>query len=114
MAVYFDYAATHPTEKEIIEKSFLFCGNPSSPHGYGIEARKALENVRRDLAKALGCTADEVFFTSGATESNNTAVFGVCKAKKRFSNRIVNLRFVELREVVFLQKVHNGRRFVFV
>ena len=89
MAVYFDYAATHPTEKEIIEKSFLFCGNPSSPHGYGIEARKALENVRRYLAKALGCTADEVFFTSGATESNNTAIFGVCKAKKRFSNRIV-------------------------
>ena len=56
MAVYFDYAATHPTEKEIIEKSFLYTGNPSSPHGCGIDARKALENVRLALAKALGCT----------------------------------------------------------
>ncbi len=89
MAVYFDYAATHPTEKEIIEKSFLYTANPSSPHGYGIEARKALEDARSVLAKALGCTAEEVYFTSGATESNNTAVFGVCKAKKRVSNRIV-------------------------
>ena len=89
MSVYFDYAATHPTEKEIIEKSFLYTANPSSPHGLGIEARKALENSRGALAKALGCTAEEMFFTSGATESNNTAVFGVCRAKKRFSNRIV-------------------------
>ena len=54
MSVYFDYAATHPTEKEIIEKSFLYTGNPSSPHGCGIDARKALENVRGALAKALG------------------------------------------------------------
>ena len=89
MSVYFDYAATHPTEKEIIEKSFLYTGNPSSPHGCGIDARKALENVRLALAKALGCTGEEVYFTSGATESNNTAIFGVCKAKKRFSTRIV-------------------------
>ncbi len=89
MSVYFDYAATHPTEKEIIEKSFLYTGNPSSPHGYGTEARKALEKAREVLAKALACNADELYFTSGATESNNTAIFGVCKAKKRFSNRIV-------------------------
>ena len=89
MAVYFDYAATHPTEKEIIEKSFLHTANPSSPHLAGTNARKALENARNSLAKALGCSADEVYFTSGATEANNTAIFGVCKAKKRFSTRIV-------------------------
>lgn len=89
MEHYFDYAATYPTEKSIIEKSFSVNGNPSSPHAYGGAARKAVEESRNVLAKQLACTPEEIYFTSGATESNNTAVYGVCKAKERACRRIV-------------------------
>lgn len=89
MECYFDYAATHPTEKSIIEKSFSVTGNPSSPHEMGVNARKAVEESRAVLAKQLACGENELFFTSGATEANNTAVYGVCKAKERFAKRIV-------------------------
>lgn len=89
MAYYFDYAATYPTNKKIIEKSFAFTGNPSSPHAFGTETRRAVENARETVAKAMGYKPDEVFFTSGATESNNTAIFGVAAAKKRTCKRIV-------------------------
>ena len=89
MAHYFDYAATHPTEAAVIQNSFCVTANPSSPHGMGMEARRALEAAREVVAKALYTKAENVYFTSGATEANNTAVFGVCEAKKRFSRRIV-------------------------
>ena len=89
MECYFDYAATHPTEKSIIEKSFAVLGNPSSPHEMGVRARKAIEDSRKILAKQLACDESELFFTSGATEANNTALYGVCKAKERFAKRIV-------------------------
>lgn len=89
MAHYFDYAATYPTNKNIIEKSFSVTGNPSSPHAFGTEARKEVEASREVIAKAMGCKTDEIFFTSGATESNNTAIFGVAEAKARSCKRIV-------------------------
>jgi len=89
MECYFDYAATHPTEKSIIEKSFAVTGNPSSPHEFGMAARKALEESRGVISKSLACSPDEVYFTSGATEANNTALYGVCKAKERRVKRIV-------------------------
>ncbi len=89
MSYYFDYAATYPTNKNIIEKSFSVTGNPSSPHAFGTETRRAVEDARETVAKAMGCKTDELFFTSGATESNNTAIFGVAEAKSRACKRIV-------------------------
>lgn len=55
----------------------------------GIEAEKELETARATIAKAIGCQENELFFTSGGTEANNTAIFGAVKALKRRGNKIV-------------------------
>src|SRR5205823_86653 len=52
-------------------------GNPASAHAAGRRARRALEDAREHLATLLGAAADEVVFTSGATEANNLALFGL-------------------------------------
>ena len=64
-------------------------GNPSSLHTMGIEAEKELETARSIIAKTIGCECDELFFTSGGTEANNTAILGTVKALKRRGNKIV-------------------------
>jgi cysteine desulfurase len=76
--LYFDHNATHPLS-ETAKRAWLeaveqFPGNPSSPHRLGQRAEAALQNARERLAQMLGCGADEIVFTSGATESNNLAV----------------------------------------
>lgn len=76
--LYFDHNATHPLS-ETARRAWLdaverFPGNPSSPHRLGQRAEAALENARERLAAILGCGADEIVFTSGATESANTVL----------------------------------------
>ncbi len=78
MKVYFDNAATtaiHPEVLEvmlpIMQKQF---GNPSSIHAYGREARSIIENARKTVARLLNAAPSEIFFTSGGTEANNTAI----------------------------------------
>jgi cysteine desulfurase len=53
-------------------------GNPASAHAVGRRARRALEDARESIAEHLGAVSDEVIFTSGATEANNLALFGLC------------------------------------
>lgn len=93
MAVYLDNSATTKPCKEAVEAvNFMLTenyGNPSSLHGLGIEAMKTVIDARQVIADALGCEKDEVFFTSGGTEANNLAIFGVANANKRRGNRIV-------------------------
>ncbi len=93
MAVYLDNSATTKPCREaadavkfMIEENY---GNPSSLHAPGIEAAKSLISARESVARALGCEKDEIYFTSGATEANNLALFGAAEAKKRAGNRIV-------------------------
>lgn len=64
-------------------------GNPSSLHKKGDEAKRALETARSRVANALSCEPEEIFFTSGGTESNNIAIFGAVEALKRRGRRIV-------------------------
>ena len=80
---YFDYAGTSPLNtkifKEIMEAndfSDLF-GNPSSNHNMGIRAKNILTLARKLVAENLGCKPEEIIFTSGGTESDNTAIFGI-------------------------------------
>lgn len=68
-------------------------GNPSSLHRRGIDAFLLLQQCRETVAGVLGCDREEVTFTSGATESNNLALFGAARAKKRRGNRIVTTAF---------------------
>lgn len=64
-------------------------GNPSSLYGLGLSAEKTVKQARRYVAESLGCHADEIFFTSGGTESDNTALFGATRARKRTGKKII-------------------------
>jgi cysteine desulfurase len=76
--IYFDNAATTPLDKEVLEAMLPYMtdkfGNPSSIYSYGRETRLAIENARKSVAKLLNAHPGEIFFTSGGTESNNTAI----------------------------------------
>src|SRR5918997_5663047 len=76
--IYFDNAATTPLEPEVLQAMIPYMsthfGNPSSIYSYGRETRMAVENARKTVARLLGAKPGEIFFTSGGTESNNTAI----------------------------------------
>lgn len=84
--IYLDYAATTPVDPQVVTAMAPFLsetfGNPSSTHSFGQESRKALEEARQVVADSLGAARDDLFFTSGGTEANNLAVFGVARANK--------------------------------
>jgi cysteine desulfurase len=79
--IYLDNNSTTPTLPAVWEAMRPFLeteyGNPASAHRVGSKARKALENARERISHLLGAHADEVVFTSGATEANNIALFGL-------------------------------------
>jgi cysteine desulfurase len=64
-------------------------GNPSSPHPYGVTSKRAVEKARRQVAELIGCQPGELFFTSGGTESNNTAIKGVAAAYREKGKQII-------------------------
>lgn len=76
--IYFDNAATTPLDPEVLDAMMPYLtthfGNPSSIYSYGRESRLAIENARKSVAKMLGARPAEIFFTSGGTESSNTAI----------------------------------------
>lgn len=85
MPIYLDHAATTPLRPELVEgylEQLQVLGNPSSVHSSGQAARRALEDARDVLAKAVGCHRSEVLFTSGGTESDNLAIKGLYLQRK--------------------------------
>ncbi|MCH5190960.1 MAG: cysteine desulfurase [Oscillospiraceae bacterium] len=126
MSVYLDNSATtKPCQAavkkalEMMERTF---GNPSSLHMCGIEAKKELDEARRTLSKFLSCNDSEIYFTSGGTAANNTAIFGTARAKRREGKKIVTtllehpsvLKHFELLEslgfeAVYLKPDKNGK-----
>ncbi len=78
MRVYLDNAATTPLDKEVFEAMVPYMlevhGNPSSIHTHGREARSAIERARKKVADLLNTSPSEIFFTSGGTEADNTAI----------------------------------------
>lgn len=93
MECYFDNSATtKPTEEAVaamVDTLTNNYGNPSSLHVKGDGAKAILDRSRQTLANALSCQTNEIYFTSGGTESNNIAIFGAAMALKRRGNRIV-------------------------
>ncbi len=84
MAVYLDHAATTPMLPPALEayvRALGLVGNPSSIHSQGQQAKRMLEEARGQVAASLGCAPVEVVFTSGGTESVNTAVKGLFWAR---------------------------------
>jgi cysteine desulfurase len=91
--VYLDYNATTPLDPAVA-KAIEPClgplfGNPSSPHTYGIEAKRAVEHARAQVADMLSCVPTEVIFTSGGTEANNLAILGVAEALRDRGHHII-------------------------
>ncbi|WP_016839404.1 cysteine desulfurase family protein [Ureibacillus thermosphaericus] len=90
---YLDHAATSPVHPEVInsmtEVMARVYGNPSSIHAAGRSARKILDEARSILAQSIGAKDTEIILTSGGTEADNTAIFGVAQALKSKGKHII-------------------------
>ncbi len=91
--IYFDNAATTKPCDEAVKAAVNVLttafGNPSSRHRIGMDAEILLRQARDRLAMSFGCAEDEIFFTSGATESNNTAILGASENKLKRLPKVV-------------------------
>ena len=114
--IYLDAAATSQVCREAIEAMFPYLtgafGNPSSHHGLGEQAARALAEARQAIADVVGSRPDEVIFTSGGTEADNLALKGIALARRAADpqrNRIL-LSAIEhpavLESARYLQRVH--------
>ena len=96
MEAYLDNAATTRVFPEVREKMVRVMeedfGNPSSKHTKGMDAEKYIRETKEILAKDLKCTSGEIIFTSGGTESNNTALIGGAYANRRAGKHIITTR----------------------
>ncbi len=96
MFVYLDNSATTKPYQEVVKETVKYMetdyGNPSSLHRMGIVAEKAMKDARKSVAASLGAKEEEIYFTSGGTEADNTALFGAVQARKRRGNKIITSR----------------------
>ena len=76
--IYLDNAATTQIAPEVLDEMMPFLkeqyGNPGAPYAFGREARKAVETARERVASLVGAKPEQIVFTSGGTESNNTVL----------------------------------------
>lgn len=90
---YFDNAATTRTDDEVLKEMLPYFsqsyGNPSSIYKIGRENRKAVEEAREKVAKAINVEPNEIYFTAGGSESDNTAIRGIAYAYKQRGNHII-------------------------
>ncbi|MEZ4386261.1 MAG: cysteine desulfurase family protein [Candidatus Krumholzibacteriia bacterium] len=91
--IYLDHNATTPLDPRVADAMAPFLrdhfGNPSSSHAAGRRAREAVERARAQVADLLGAEPDEIVFTSGGSESDNMAVFGVAEARRERGRHLV-------------------------
>lgn len=91
--IYLDYNASTPIDPAVVAAMRPFLddayGNPSSGHWAGQSAREAVEGARKQVAQLLGCSAEEIVFTSGGSEANNQALKGVAFALRDKGDHIV-------------------------
>ncbi len=122
--IYFDNAATTSLDTEVLDAMMPYLtekyGNPSSIYSYGRETRMAIENARKSVAKILNAHPAEIFFTSGGTESSNTAINAAVKdlgCKHIISSviehhatlhTIENLKQTKQAEVSYVKLLPNG------
>ncbi len=94
--IYMDYSATTPVKKEVLDAMMPYFtetfGNASSIHGFGQDAKRALESARATIAATMGTTADTLYFTAGGSESDNWALKGVMRANKAKGNHLITTK----------------------
>jgi len=90
---YLDYAATTPTDPKVVQAMAPYYtesfGNPSAVYSCGQETRLAVEAARSKVASVIGAHPDEIIFTSGGTESDNSAIKGAARASRARGNHII-------------------------
>ena len=91
--IYMDNHATTPIASEVLDAMIPYLtthfGNAASTHPFGVTAKDAVEKARQQVAELLGCSGEEIVFTSGATESDNLAVRGIAYACRERGNHII-------------------------
>ena len=94
MEIYLDNSATTKPYQEVVDKMVLALttqyGNPSSIHKKGIEVEREIKEIRRNIARSLGAKENEIYFTSGGTECNNTIIRSVARLNKKTKNHIIS------------------------
>ncbi|OPX70745.1 MAG: putative cysteine desulfurase 2 [Methanoregulaceae archaeon PtaB.Bin108] len=92
-SIYMDHAATTPVRPEVMDAMVPFLresfGNPSSIYSIARESKRVVESARESVAHALGANAQEIFFTSGGTESDNWALKGIASANRKRGGHII-------------------------
>ncbi|AQS03743.1 MULTISPECIES: cysteine desulfurase NifS [Clostridium] len=94
--VYMDYSATTYVKPEVLEEMLPYFtekfGNPSSFYGISRETKRAIDKAREQIAEALNCLPDEVYFTGGGSEADNWAIKGIASAHKNKGNHIITTK----------------------
>lgn len=94
--IYLDNAATTPMDQKVVEiiskEMANDFGNASSQHAFGRKAREAVDQARDILAKSINAKPDDIIFTSGGSESNNTAIFGTAKTRSDIGKKIITTK----------------------
>lgn len=98
MKIYLDNASTTPTDKEVIKSMNPFWrkhfGNPSSIHSFGVSAKIAIQKSKKVLADFLNAHDREIVFTSGGTEANNLAIFGLINFLRKDGRKYSDMHFI--------------------
>lgn len=91
--VYVDHSATTKLDKKVLEAMLPYLeedyGNPSSLYRLGRKAKETVENSRQNIASIIGAKPEEIYFTSGGTEANNTLIKGIARTYKKKGNHII-------------------------
>ncbi len=116
MAVYLDYNATTPIDERVLDVMIdvyrNHCGNADSrTHNHGDQARAIVEKARSQVASLLGIDSTEVFFTSGATESNNIAIQGLIDYAYSSGKKHIITTSIEHKAVLETAKVMKAKGF---
>jgi len=95
-SVYLDHCATTPQDPKVTEAMMPYfsemCGNPSSLHHFGNEARAAVERARKTIAHSIHARENEIYFVSSGTEADNLALKGIAYVNRKNGNHIITSR----------------------
>ena len=98
--VYLDNSATTKMDERVLEEMLPYLkedyGNASSLYSLGRKSKKAIEDSREKVATILNCRSDEIYFTSGGSESDNTAIKGIARANRKKGNHIITSKIEHL------------------
>lgn len=91
--IYLDYAANTRVDKEVLDLYYNTAlnnyGNPNSNHKFGKQSKELIEEATKKISKYLNIEPEEIIYTSGATESNNLAIKGICERYKNYGKHIL-------------------------